>query len=1351
MEYSLGSAGPIFCPFGEANTGERWKVWLRNFEYYVGGQVGLNDKQKISRLLHQAGPEVQEIYETIEEQNAEGSNEFEKCKYRLTNYFQPEVNTAYERQKFRNISMNEKENVNEFVLRLRKQAKYCEFSNTDEVVRDQLIEKCVNKDLKRKFLKKGKDLTLTRALELARLFELDNLMFSSEEKEEKVKQEETSVNKVHQGQSFISCYRCGRRGHIAKDSKCPAAAEQCDKCGIKGHFAKCCKTKSSERKKEVKKKKKRYVKYVVSHDSDSESTNESDNSDCEDSKQVQVNSVFTINSMDNKCKIKVGERYMCDFIIDSGASINIIDKHTFKRLTNSGFSCELKDKNNDRYFAYGGEEIKQVGIFSTLLYSPDSKRKVNANILVFKGCGPSLLSKQTSIDLGLLRVGPISVELPKIYSINPIDSKNAIMKEYPKLFDGIGKLKNFKLTIPIDRTVKLIAQPVRRQPFNLRHIEKGLITELIENDIVEPVTGPTPCVSPSHIVKKKEKDQYRLVIDMRKANEAVMRERVPLPTFEELLADLNGCKFFSTLDLKSGYHQLELDEDSRNITVFSSSLGLFRYKRLFFGVRCASEMFQRVIAHLLQGIEGVANSQDDIRIGGRTREEHDARLREVLDRLNANGLTLNERKCRFGESEIVFLGHHISAAGVRPTTTNQQVVQEFRAPQNTAEVRSFLGLANFSARFIPDFSTIAAPLRKLTKKDTEFKWIAEHQEAFQKLKTLIASAPALGFYNRDSETTLVTDASPVGIAAVLIQKQIVKGEEQPIIIKYISKALTPTEQRYSQTEKEALAIVWACETLYMYLIGKQFNIISDHKPLEIIYSPNSKPSARIQRWVLRLQPFTFKVIYKPGKNNIADPISRLLDTSNPLTKNTEDCEDRSLLALVESSMKAVTLEEVQEATMKDEELCDLKKAIEKDIWPKEFRKYELIKTELCVIDNIILRGTRIVIPTCLKERILDLGHEGHIGTNSMKAKLRLKVWWKGMDKDVEYWVDTCDGCRLVRQDTHPEPITSTKLPSKVWELVGIDYMGPLPSGHYLLVVVDYYSRYFEVEILKNQTAETTIKTLEEIICREGLMDEIVCDNGPAFRDERFKEFLVSNGVRLRHTTPLWPQANGEVERQNRNILRRLRIAQAKKLDWKKELQVYLSAYRTSPHSTTGLPPGDVFRGRKIKTKLPEMKVEFNLNDEQIRDNDRYKKYVQKEYADRKRHAGKVELHPGDKVLMKQRKEDKLSTPFSPVEHTVVWKSGNSVTVQSPNGKVIKRNSLHFKPIKYRDGEKFVKEKEEIRNGNKDLEEVRGNEPDATKEEGDLTHLTHSNRPHREKRLPPKYNDFLLSLIVDSLN
>lgn len=1194
-EYGVGAAGPKFEPYLEANSvNERWLAWMRNFNYYLEGQIGLSTKQKIARLLHQAGPDVQEIFEGLEEcEEDSGKDEFDKTVSKLNRYFAPKININYERQMFRSLNMEEGETIDSFAVRLRRKSKYCKFPNKEETIRDQIIEKCNNVQLKRKFLKK--ELTLDQILEVSRIFEMEKKM-SSCEISDATSQGPSQVNLLKPKVINSKCFRCGYTGHFAKDSSCPAVDKICEKCGLKGHFKKQCKTRPTKTKS-----KKKYIKYVIEEESNSESESEYE---CNEEDYVQ--SIFPVMSVsDNKCDIEICKQN-CKFIIDSGAMINIIDKKTYRELLKCGLQCKLVNSKSQKYCAYGGREIPKLGIFKTNLFSPDTKINVTASVLVYDGKGPALLSRDTSIELGLLRVGPeTTVMSTYTESANTCLDKQKVMSMFPELFTGVGKLKNFELKIPINPKVPLVAQPVRRQPFNIRQIEKDLIKELLDFDIIEPVTGPTPCVSPSHIVQKKEKGQHRLVVDMRMANEAVQRERVPLPTFEELLNDLNGCKIFSKIDIKWGYHQILLSEDSRIITVFSCSLGLFRYKRLFFGIRCASEIFQRIVSQLLQGIEGVANSQDDIRIGGRTQEEHDCRLKIVLERLRQSGITLNESKCVFGVPEINFLGHHLSANGIKPTQTSQQVLQEFRAPENKAEVRSFLGLINFSARFVPNFSTITEPLRELTKKNSEFIWQDEHQKAFQMLKDIIGKAPALGYYDKDADTTLITDASPVGIADILIQHQNVNNQKHPVPIKYISRALTPTEQRYSQTEKEALAIIWACENLYMYLLGKEFKIISDHKPLEVIYSVKSKPSARIQRWVLRLQPYTFKVIYKPGKNNIADPLSRLLDTKKEPETSEDKIEENSLLGLIETITPAVTVEEVRDATIKDDELISVKKAIEMDVWPKELRKYELIKTELCIVDEIVLRGFRIIIPKELTAKILEIGHEGHIAANGMKNKLRAKVWWRTMDKDIEHWTDTCDGCRLVRKSASPEPLMPTELPSKVWEQVAIDYLGPLPSGHYLLFIVDYYSRFYEVNIFKNPTAENTIEALRKIIAREGIMDILICDNGPAFIDQRFVHYIESHGIKLRHSTPLWPQANGEVERQNRNVLRRLRIAQATKKDWKEELLTYLSAYRTTPHSTTGVPPGELFRGRAIKTKIPELiKLGQNYEDEGIRDKDR---------------------------------------------------------------------------------------------------------------------------------------------------
>lgn len=263
---------------------------------------------------------------------------------------------------------------------------------------------------------------------------------------------------------------------------------------------------------------------------------------------------------------------------------------------------------------------------------------------------------------------------------------------------------------------------------------------------------------------------------------------------------------------------------------------------------------------------------DDVVVYAPTKELHDLRLRKVLDRFRQFSITLNKDKCKFGVTEIEFDGHRLSAAGIKPMHNKIESVKQFRNPKSTEEVQSFLGLVNFVGKFIPNLATVSEPLRQLTKKDANFEWGLKQQESFETLKQSLTNDLTLGYYNVKSPTQVVADASPVGLGAVLIQYQ---GNE-PRIISYASRSLTSPEMNYAQTEKEALALVWAVERFHYFLFGRYFELITDHRALETLFGPKSKPCARIERWVIRLMSYKFKVIFKPGKTIIADPLSRLL-------------------------------------------------------------------------------------------------------------------------------------------------------------------------------------------------------------------------------------------------------------------------------------------------------------------------------------------------------------------------------------------------------------------------------------------------------------------------------------------
>ena len=282
-------------------------------------------------------------------------------------------------------------------------------------------------------------------------------------------------------------------------------------------------------------------------------------------------------------------------------------------------------------------------------------------------------------------------------------------------------------------------------------------------------------------------------------------------------------------------------------------------------------MYQFVIQQVLIGIPGVRNISDDIIVFGTTQAEHDRSLDQTLKRLHANGLTLNKDKCLFSVPELVFFGFKISAAGLSPDDKKVEAIQNSPATTNAGEVRSFLGLVNYCARFIPNLATISEPLRQLTRLGAKWAWGKPQQLAFNELKNSLTSDCVMAHYNPEAETELRVDASPVGLGAILMQSD---GQEtRPVA--YASRSLSDVERRYSQTEREALAVVWGCEKFHLYLYGTTFKLFTDHKPLEFIYSPKGKPPPRIERWVLRLQPYRFKVVHMPGKTNPADVLSRL--------------------------------------------------------------------------------------------------------------------------------------------------------------------------------------------------------------------------------------------------------------------------------------------------------------------------------------------------------------------------------------------------------------------------------------------------------------------------------------------
>lgn len=640
-------------------------------------------------------------------------------------------------------------------------------------------------------------------------------------------------------------------------------------------------------------------------------------------------------------------------------------------------------------------------------------------------------------------------------------------------------------------------------------------------------------------------------------------------------------------------------------------------------------------------------------------------------------MVLNQEKCKYRISQLDFLGYKITHEGILPSDSKREAVMGFRSPENESEVRSFLGLANYMGKFIPDLATIDEPLRRLTQKGVAFAWGKMEQSAFIEIKSRIAKASCLGFYNLEDETSLIADASPHALGAVLIQTD---NKNESRVIGFASKSLTNTERRYCHSEKEALALVWGVERFQTYLIGRTFNLLTDCKALTYLFTPTSRPCARIERWVLRLQSFNYKIVYISGPLNIADVLSRL---STMLPKPFDETEELLVHEIATTVATAVALkwEDFKTASRGDKQINDIFEALESGCTDELPLVYRSTFNELCRVDDVLLRGDRIVVPEMLQNHVIQIAHEGHPGVRIMKAHLRAHVWWPKMDKQVEKFVKACRGCILTSAPNPPEPMVRKELPTQPWQQIAIDFLGPLPDGETLLVIVDYYSRYLEVVEMSSITTESTIRELLTVFSRYGVPDVLRADNGPQFSSDEFRVFCTEYGIKLESTIPYWPQMNGEVERQNRSILKRLRIAQELGKDWRIELRKYLMMYHAATHSTTGKAPMELMYGRKMRTKLPVV-PSIAAEYEEVKEKDTVEKEKGKQYADNKRRAKPTDIETGDQVLVKRtRKEHKLNSDYSPEVFDVLRKKGTDVTIRSTSsGKQFRRSAAHLKVV-----------------------------------------------------------------------
>ena len=811
---------------------------------------------------------------------------------------------------------------------------------------------------------------------------------------------------------------------------------------------------------------------------------------------------------------------------------------------------------------------------------------------------------------------------------------------------GCTDLTEHEITLTDEKPFK---EPYRRIPPGMFEEVREHLQEMLDAGAIRPSNSP---FSSNIVLVRKKDNSLRFCIDFRRLNARTVPDAYSIPRVDETFDSLAGSKFFSKLDLRSGYWQVPIREEDKFKTAFSvGPLGFYECNRMAFGLTNAPSTFQRMIERCM----GVHNLRDclifldDIIVFSKTFEDHCEKLEAVFECLKKHNLKLKGSKCEFFRDRVQYLGHIVSASGVETDADKISALKDWPVPTNVKEVRKFLGFAGYYRRFVENYSKIIRPLNdllvghstnkkgKAKKKAPSWKWTASQQEAFDTVIRKLTSPPVLAYADFSKPFILHTDSSGEGLGAVLYQEH--DGQER--VIGYASRSLKPSERNYPTHKLEFLALKWAVtEKFHDFLYGNTFTVRTDNNPLTYVLK-SAKLDAAGHRWVAALSNYKFDIIYRSGKHNAdADGLSRVMEGMTRDTCKHIPTESVSAIAhaatvkvsLVECNM--LTQQENQNQLIPEDGITELisspdwrheqsldptiKRVIEVISSKKEMSKSECQKEisdvqrllrhreQLQIIDGVLfklssneMQGKQLVLPKKHQDFVFtslhnDMGHQGRERTLSL---LKSRLFWVGMDKDVSDRIASCANC--VRRKTPSTNRTANLVSietSSPMELVCMDYLCLERSkGGYenVLVITDHFTRYAQAIPTKNQTAHTTAKALfEQFIVHYGFPATLHSDQGRNFESSVIKELCKLAGIRKTRTTPYHPMGNGMTERFNHTLCNMLgTLDEHKKTDWKTYVSPMVHAYNATCHESTQISPFFLMFGRH-----PRLAVDAFLGD-----------------------------------------------------------------------------------------------------------------------------------------------------------
>jgi len=1221
-----------------------WGTWKNRFQRYRRG-CGLDntsDSRQIDVLLFTMGSRSEDIFESF----SPTPTTYEEALTEFDKYFIPRRNIIYERTKFLRHKQGS-DSAEKFITDLHGLAKTCEWGDLyDDMLLLVLIIGMRETAISDK-LQLDHQLTLDRATttlrqneELQRQKEeLRETSISAVDKKPDRKRTTRPDSKPREKPRTESgrgkkCNKCGFDWHGTL-AECPARKAKCDKCSEIGHFIRCC---PSRRK-------------VVREVEHSESEGE----------PLGVPEIFvgSVNKGDKawmqELKVSCGGQNLghMKFKLDTAADVTMVP---IEAVRTSIRMLPLKKCLSKVFSAKKAERLEILGTIRLELVHKG--RHIQELAYISEEVAVPLLSRRACEELNLVK---------RVFSLN---SDTDWVSEFPELFRGLGNMKGeYRIEMKENAVPYAISTP-RAVPLPLKAKVKSELDDMLRKGVIVPVEHATDWCAPMVVVAKKG-GGIRICVDLSKLNSSVKRQFHPIPKIELSLAEVAGAKFFSKIDANSGFWQLNLAKESQDYTTFITPFGRFKFCKLPFGITSAPEEFQRRMSKALENAKNCIVHIDDCLIWGRTKEEHDECLRAVLHRILEEGITLNKQKSEFCKEKVTFLGFVLSKEGIQPDPSKVQAIVDLKPPATVTEVQRFMGMVTFLAKFIPNRSEILEPITSLLKSNNEFIWGLPQERAFSKVKEILASKPCLTMYDPMKPSILSCDASKKGLGAVLLQ---VEGKDKKPVA-YISRTLTSAEQNYSNIEREALACAWASDRLKCFLLGKQYTIETDHKPLPAIFKTKNldELTPRLQRFRLRMMRYEYCMIWTPGKDMlIADFLSR---DPRPSTGDGELAEEVEAfiheVSMVNINTSDQNVTKVLNSQMRDP-ICAQLKSLILDEWPGksdlpiEIQEYFSVKDELSCTNGLLLRGNRMVIPLELRKEMLDRLHSGHLGITKTRKRALGTMWWPGISGEIERKIKSCPVC-IQNTTNHSEPLIPRKLPDYPWQNVSMDLFKY--DNKWYIVIVDHYSRFFEVEELKRLRALDVINACKSAFSRFGVPESVFSDSGTQFHyleSSEFKLFAQKWGFSTFRSSPHHHQANGAAEAA-------VKIAKGLMKKNKDDFELALLSYRTTPLET-GSSPAELMYKRTVRNNLPSAvagKPSYDTNF-----HSREEKYQQryKQQFDRRHGAKELSvLKNGEAVWITDlRRHGKIVRKL---------KEPRSYLVETDK-RTVRRNRVHLVPAPY---------------------------------------------------------------------